>query len=392
VLSLDHLAGRKELRELRDSGALAVDIESGWMLEAAEGRPVAAMRVVVDDARHGIASPHTVVRGLRARSALGKAAPVLGEWAAACGPRTVLLAHPRSFCAGVERAIEIVESALARFGPPVNVRKQIVHNSHVVTDLENRGAVFVEEVAEVPEGCVVVFSAHGVAPAVHEQAARRHLRVIDATRPLVSKVHAEAWRFAAEGRTIVLIGHAGHDEVEGTFGEAPEAIRPVETIADVAGVQVENPDHLAYLTQTTLSLDETDRIVAALRERFPALTGPPSEDICYARQNRQDALKTIAPDCDVVFVVGSNNSSNSRRLVELSERLGTPAHLIDDETAVDLAWLRGVERLGLTAGASAPDILVDRLIAVLRGLGEVDVVERSVVEESIRFSVPKEVR
>jgi 4-hydroxy-3-methylbut-2-enyl diphosphate reductase len=392
LLSIDHVARRDERRRRRDRGVLAVDMESAWLLDAAGDRPVAVLRAVVDDADHGIVSTRTPARALRALAALRCAAPVLGAWAAAAGDRQALLASPRSFCAGVERAIEVVNRALDRFGPPVYVRKQIVHNSHVVSELEERGAVFVGEVSEVPPGCVVVFSAHGVAPGVREEAARRSLRVIDATCPLVGKVHAEARRFAADGRTILLIGHHGHEEVEGTTGEAPDAVRLVQGVGDVAGLEVEDPERLAYLTQTTLSLDETDEIVAALRERFPALAAPPSEDICYATQNRQDALKAVAPRCDAVLVVGSANSSNSRRLVEVSERLGTPAHLIDDETDLDVSWLAGRRRIGLTAGASASETLVDRVIRALVGLGKVEIMEETVAEESVRFQPPKGVR
>ena len=396
VLSVDHVAGRAERAELQTTGAIAVDMESAWMLSGArvpDGRPpLAVLRVVVDDTEHSLISPRTPGRGFRALSALRRAAPALAEWATACAERTVLLASPRSFCAGVDRAIQIVEAALDRFGPPVYVRKQIVHNRHVVADLEARGAVFVDEPGEVPEGAHIVFSAHGVSPAVRQSAAERELLVIDATCPLVNKVHAEARRFAAEGRTIMLIGHGGHEEVEGTSGEAPASTVLVERAEDVEAIEVADPERVAYLTQTTLALDETAGIIERLHQRFPALEGPPTEDICYATQNRQDALRAIAADCDAVFVVGSSNSSNSKRLVELSERLGTPASLIDDETDLTIDWLAGRHRIGITAGASASDGLVERVILALRGLGPVDVSERRVTQESVRFAVPKEVR
>jgi 4-hydroxy-3-methylbut-2-enyl diphosphate reductase len=371
---------------------LAGDAAPSVGAAAGADRPVAALGVVARDLDQAIVPGVNVLGELGPYEALRRAAPVLATWAAAAGPKQVALASPRSYCAGVERAIQVVESALDRYGAPVYVRKQIVHNRHVVADLEARGAVFVDEVSEVPEGSVVVFSAHGVAPAVHTAAAGRRLRVIDATCPLVSKVHAEARRFAAEGRTILLIGHAGHEEVEGTSGEAPEAIVLVEDAGAAARVAVEDPGRVAYLTQTTLALDETAGIVAALKQRFPALQSPPSEDICYATQNRQDALSAIAGDVEVVFVVGSENSSNSRRLVELSTRLGTEAHLIDDEAGLDVAWLAGRSRIGITAGASASDHLVARVLAALRGLGALSVTEAPVAEESVRFSVPKEVR
>jgi 4-hydroxy-3-methylbut-2-en-1-yl diphosphate reductase len=374
------------------SGAVAVDMESFWLAEAAGDRPLAVLRVVVDEPGRRLVAARTAVHGVRALRNLRRAGPALSRWAQALGPRTVLLAGPRSFCAGVERAIGIVERALELHGAPIYVRKQIVHNAHVVSDLERRGAVFVEELGEVPVGATVVFSAHGVSPAVREQAAARGLDVIDATCPLVSKVHAEARRFAAQGKAIFLVGHGGHEEVEGTTGEAPAAIRLVETEADAEAIEVEDPERVAFLTQTTLSVDEAMSVVDALRDRFPALTGPSSDDICYATHNRQGALKTVASEADVVLVVGSDTSSNSRRLVEVSERLGTPAHLIDDETEVPLSWLAGATVVGLTAGASAPEQLVQRMIEALRTLGPVAVEERTIAEESTRFALPREVR
>ncbi len=301
-------------------------------------------------------------------------------------PRKVLLAAPRGYCAGVERAVEAVERALATYGPPVYVRKQIVHNLHVVRALEAKGAVFVEEETEVPEGAVVVLSAHGVAPEVYENARARGLTVLDATCPLVTKVHLEARRFAAEGRTIVLIGHAGHEEVVGTTGQAPERTILVQDVEEARRLQVEDPDRLAYLTQTTLSVDETNEIVQVLRERFPAIAGPPREDICYATQNRQDAVKEVARRSDVVLVIGSRNSSNSNRLAEVAREAGAPAYLVDDETEVDPAWLEGAEVVGLTSGASAPEWLVERMLRFLAELGATEVEEVTVRTEHLRFA------
>jgi 4-hydroxy-3-methylbut-2-enyl diphosphate reductase len=298
----------------------------------------------------------------------------------------VLLAAPRGYCAGVERAVEAVERALDAHGAPVYVRKQIVHNLHVVRDLESKGAIFVEEETQVPEGAVVVLSAHGVAPTVYANAQARSLTVLDATCPLVTKVHLESRRFARDDRTIVLIGHAGHEEVEGTTGQAPSRTILVQDIQEAREVQVSDPENLSYLTQTTLSVDETNEIVAVLRERFPSIQGPPREDICYATQNRQDAVKEVARRADVVLVIGSGNSSNSKRLAEVARDLGTPAHLVDDETEVDPAWLEGAEVVGLTSGASAPERLVDRMLAWLASHGVTEVEVVSLAEERLRFS------
>ena len=307
-------------------------------------------------------------------------------------PGTVLLAAPRGYCAGVERAVDAVERAIAKHGAPVYVRKQIVHNLHVVRDLESKGAIFVDEETEVPEGAVVVLSAHGVAPRVYENAGDRELQVIDATCPLVTKVHVEARRFAAEGRTIVLIGHEGHEEVEGTSGQAPERTILVQSPEQARTVTIDDPANLRYLTQTTLSVDETNEIVRILTERFPAIEGPPRDDICYATQNRQDAVKVIAPRSDVVLVIGSRNSSNSNRLAELSTELGTPAFLVDDETDVDDAWLDGAATVGLTSGASAPEWLVHRMLDWLAERGYARVEEVTLTEERVRFSLPAGVR
>jgi 4-hydroxy-3-methylbut-2-enyl diphosphate reductase len=304
----------------------------------------------------------------------------------------LLLAAPRGYCAGVDRAVQTVERALERYGPPVYVRKEIVHNKHVVEQLRARGAIFVDQETEIPPGSVTVFSAHGVAPSVHANAARRELRTIDATCPLVTKVHVEAKKFAADGYTIVLIGHDGHEEVEGTMGEAPESIVLVQTEDDVAALEIGNPDKLAFISQTTLSVDETSSIIARLRESFPQITGPRTDDICYATTNRQSAVKQMAPLCDLVLVVGSRNSSNSKRLVDVSRDLGTQAHLIDNEGDVDPAWLEGTRVVGISSGASAPEELVQRLVDFFRDRGVDEVEEFAVMREDVRFMLPKTIR
>jgi 4-hydroxy-3-methylbut-2-enyl diphosphate reductase len=396
IASWPSLAARTEREALAAAGAIAVDMESAWLAPAAAGRPLSVLRVVVDTPSRElwhIAS--TVSHGVTALRALRKAAPALERWAGAAGPRTVLLAGPRSFCAGVERAIEIVERALDRYGPPVYVRKQIVHNVHVVRDLERRGAVFVEELNAVPPDSTVVFSAHGVSPAVREEARARALHVIDATCPLVTKVHAEAKRFARAGYSIVLVGHHGHEEVEGTTGEAPEAIRLIERADEIDRIRLDGGDSqgkVAYLTQTTLAVDEVEDVVRGLRERFPALAGPGSDDICYATSNRQEAVKELARECDVLLVIGSTNSSNSRRLVEVAAREGCAGYLLDDETEMDPAWLEGASTIGVTAGASAPEVLVERVVEAIASLGPVDVQERHVVSESLQFTLPHSLR
>ena len=306
---------------------------------------------------------------------------------------TVLLAAPRGYCAGVERAVDAVERALERHGPPVYVRKQIVHNLHVVRDLESKGAIFIEELDEVPTGAVTVLSAHGSAPSVHAAGVERGLRLIDATCPLVTKVHLEARRFAGEGRTILLIGHAGHEEVEGTSGQAPARTILVQSVEDARSIELPaDAGALSYLTQTTLSVDETATIVEELRARFPEIQGPPREDICYATQNRQDAVKEVARRADVVLVIGSRNSSNSNRLAEVSRERGTPAYLVDDETEVDPVWLEGAEVVGLTSGASAPEWLVARMLDYLAERGFDRVEQAMVTEESVRFALPAGVR
>jgi 4-hydroxy-3-methylbut-2-enyl diphosphate reductase len=308
------------------------------------------------------------------------------------GPSRVLLAAPRGYCAGVDRAVQTVERALELYGAPVYVRKEIVHNKHVVEELTKRGAIFVEEETEVPEGEMVVFSAHGVAPAVHEKAAARQLRTIDATCPLVTKVHVEARRFAADGYTIVMIGHDGHEEVEGTTGEAPESIVLVETVDEVATLEVEDPERVAFITQTTLSVDETSEIIAALRARFPSIVSSKSDDICYATTNRQIAVKQLASECELVLVIGSTNSSNSNRLVEVAREHGADSHLIDNHTQVREEWLEGVETVGITSGASAPEELVEALVDHFRERGASEVSELRTVHEDVRFMLPKEIR
>jgi 4-hydroxy-3-methylbut-2-enyl diphosphate reductase len=307
-------------------------------------------------------------------------------------PEKLLLAAPRGYCAGVDRAVQTVERALELHGAPVYVRKEIVHNKTVVEQLRARGAVFVDSVADVPEGATVVFSAHGVAPSVHAKARARSLATIDATCPLVTKVHVEAKKFAADGYTIVLIGHAGHEEVEGTMGEAPENIVLVQTEDDVDRLEIEDPERIAYISQTTLSVDETRAIINRLRRRFPAIVGPRTDDICYATTNRQAAVKQLAAQCDLVLVIGSRNSSNSNRLVEVAREHGADSYLIDSESEVREEWLEGKPVVGITSGASAPESLVQRLVEFFRDRGTSDVQELQVVQEDVRFMLPKVIR
>ena len=302
----------------------------------------------------------------------------------------VILAQPRGFCAGVERAIEIVETALEKFGAPVYVRHEIVHNRHVVESLRAKGAHFVDELDEVPPGGITVFSAHGVARTVEQAASERGLPVIDATCPLVSKVHIEGRRYAAMGHTVILIGHAGHPEVEGTMGQIPGGVKLISNVGDVAALEVADPNKLSFVTQTTLSVDDTRAIIEALRARFPAITGPDTKDICYATQNRQRAVRELARVVDVLLVVGARNSSNSNRLAEIGTELGVPSYLIEDAHALDPAWIAGVERIGITAGASAPDKLVQELIETLRGFGDIEVSALPGVDENVRFRLPPE--
>ena len=302
----------------------------------------------------------------------------------------VVLAQPRGFCAGVERAIEIVERALKKYGPPIYVRHEIVHNRHVVEDLRTRGAVFVDELDEIPPGAITVFSAHGVAKRVEEVAKERGLPVIDATCPLVTKVHNEGRRYAAAGRELVLVGHAGHAEVEGTVGQMPGRVHLVQTVEDVAALQPDTPDQLAYITQTTLSVDDTRGIIQALKARFPTIAGPDVRDICYATQNRQQAVRDLAEACDLILVVGSKNSSNSNRLREIGAELGKPAYLIDDASHLRAEWFEGIKTVGLTAGASAPETLVQGVIDGLRAFGEVEVTTLDGVAEDVKFRFPAE--
>ena len=312
---------------------------------------------------------------------------------AADRPKRVFLAKPRGYCAGVDRAVVTVEKALETYGAPVYVRKEIVHNKYVVETLQDRGAIFVDETDEVPEGALVVFSAHGVSPAVHEEAAERNLRTIDATCPLVTKVHQEAKRFARDDYDILLIGHEGHEEVEGTAGEAPEHVQLVDTAEDVAKVEVRDPSKVIWLSQTTLSVDETMVRVEQLKQRFPDLQAPPSDDICYATQNRQVAVKAMAPECDLVIVVGSQNSSNSKRLVEVALQHGSQAsYLIDYAKEIQEEWLDGVRTVGVTSGASVPDILVHEVLAYLAERGWADVEEVTTANEKIAFQLPRELR
>ena len=304
----------------------------------------------------------------------------------------LILAAPRGYCAGVDRAVQTVEQALRIHGAPVYVRKEIVHNKHVVEELRARGAIFVEEHTEIPEGAVCVFSAHGIAPSVRAGAIERRLHTIDATCPLVTKVHREAVRFAEEGYTIVLVGHAGHEEVEGTMGEAPERIVLVQNEQDVEMLEVEDPKRVAFVTQTTLAVGETTAILARLKERFPDMVGPRTDDICYATTNRQAAVKQLAGDCDLMLVIGSRNSSNSVRLVEVARDCGTDAHLIDNAGEVQEAWLEGRRTVGISSGASAPENLVEELIELFRDRGVSDITEFDVVKEDVRFMLPKQIR
>ena len=308
------------------------------------------------------------------------------------GPETLLLAAPRGYCAGVDRAVRTVARALELYGAPVYVRREIVHNKHVVDQLRSQGAVFVESETEVPEGATVVFSAHGVAPSVHANARRRALQTIDATCPLATKVHVEARKFAADGYTIVLVGHAGHEEVEGTIGEAPDQIVLIETAQDVDRLVVRDPNRVAYISQTTLSVDDTRAIIQRLRERFPAIIGPRTDDICYATTNRQAAVRQLARQCELVLVIGSRNSSNSNRLVEVARQHGADSHLIDNEGQVREEWLTGKRVIGITSGASAPEDLVKRLVEYFRARGTSDVRELEVVQEDVRFMLPRAVR
>jgi 4-hydroxy-3-methylbut-2-enyl diphosphate reductase len=394
IVTSDRLVvARAERTALAMNGVLAVDMESAPIVRALAARPVpvptAVVRVVVDTVDTPLVRPQTLSNGLQALRVLRRVRPALRTWADLAAPRDVVLAAPRSFCAGVDRAIEIVEAALRRYPHPIYVRRQIVHNAHVVDDLQRRGVIFVDELDEIPDGTTVVFSAHGVAPAVRAEAARRELNVIDATCPLVAKVHTEARRFVAKDKQVLLVGHAGHDEVEGTLGQAPGRISLVQNVAEAETVEVADPESVAFVLQTTLGLDEAAATVGALRRRFPLIESSASDDICYATTNRQRAVAAIVPDSDVLLVVGSANSSNSRRLVEVAEAMGKPAHLIDDVSEVLPEWLAGASSVGVTAGASAPPQLVDELIGTLRAFGPIHVREHVVTTEDLTFTLPK---
>jgi 4-hydroxy-3-methylbut-2-enyl diphosphate reductase len=378
----------KERAGLAASGAIAVDMESSWVMDYLPRNPLAVVRSISDTTNTG-----PLRGGLRALGSLSSAREPLERWARACGEHEIILASPRSFCAGVERAIDTVERAIAQFGTPVYVRRQIVHNLHVVRDLEQKGAIFVEEIAQVPEGAVVVLAAHGVSPDVRRQAsARESLTVIDATCPLVAKVHTEARRYAAQDYNLVLIGHAEHEEVQGTYGEAPERMRIVADVEGASNLDFDHGQPIAYLTQTTLATDETAEIVSALRRRYPDIAAPSSNDICYATQNRQDAVRSIAHRCDLMIVVGSENSSNTARLVEVAEREGCRAVLVEDSTQLELGWLAHVRSVGVTAGASVPEVLVRDLVAAISSLGPVHLSEERIVQETVHFALPTRVR
>ncbi len=393
VHTVERLARGRHRAAAHVTGAMAVDLESAWLADVVvNDRPSAVVRAVVDTPMHELVSPRTARNAFRATRSLRAAVPVLERWAAATRPRRVVSASPRGFCAGVERAIDVVERALERYGPPVYVRRHIIHNTHVVADLAGRGAVFVEELDEVPDGARVVFAAHGVAPVVREDAMRRNLATIDATCPLVAKVHTEVRHYAAKDHQVLLIGHAEHEEVQGTIGEAPAAIVVVEDLAAVDEVTIDESRPVAYVSQTTLAVDEVTQIVGRLRQRYPDIEGPAKDDICYATQNRQDAARDLAKACDVVLVVGSASSSNSNRLVEVVRREGCAAHLLDDDSALELSWVAEAETIGVTAGASAPEAMVQRVITALGALGPVAVTEPPPVAENVHFTLPAEVR
>ncbi|HVW44441.1 MAG TPA: 4-hydroxy-3-methylbut-2-enyl diphosphate reductase [Amycolatopsis sp.] len=389
IASSETIVEGAERTRIAERGALAVDMESAQF--AVVPGPLAVVRAIVDTPDHPLLRPSAVWRGIVGLRSLRAAAPALREWCAAAGRGEIRLASPRSFCAGVDRAIEIVERALERYGSPVYVRRQIVHNAHVVRRLEGMGAVFVQEVEEVPHGATTVLAAHGVAPTVRQAAAERDLRVIDATCPLVTKVHNEVRRYSSRGDTVFLIGHADHEEVEGTLGEAPERVIVVEDASAAAHVRVPDPQKVAYAMQTTLAVDEAEEIASVLRERFPAMAAPRRDDICYATTNRQRAVRAVADEADLVLVVGSTNSSNSKRLVEVAQRQGARAHLVDDVSEVDLRWLAGARTIGITAGASAPPHLVEELATCLGGLGRNTVRDSQVADEDVRFTLPREV-
>ena len=390
IASSQRLVQRERRRALHRSGAIAVDMESAWLAPEAKGHPLVTLRVVVDTAERELTRPwHAAADGVRALRNLRRACAVVREWSEALDDREVVLGAPRASCAGVVRAVDTVERMLREHGPPIYVRRQIVHNARVVAELEQRGAIFVQELDEVPEGATVIFSAHGVSPEVRRQARERRLEAVDATCPLVAKVHGEARRYAKAGLDIVLVGHGEHEEVEGTLGEAPDRIQVISSVEEIDTLQIADPQRVAYLTQTTLAVDETTAVVDALRDRFPSLQGPRADDICYATQNRQDGIRALAQDCERIVVVGSANSSNSQRLVEVAERAGCPALLVDEPSDLPPSFLAGARRVGITAGASAPERLVREFVCALRGLGDVTESERVVATEDIQFRPPR---
>jgi 4-hydroxy-3-methylbut-2-en-1-yl diphosphate reductase len=398
IVTVPRLADGADRAALAATGALAVDMESAPVAGILpSGTAFAVLRTIVDTAEHPLWSAGTPARGIAALRALRRARPAVRDWlaaarpAAGAGAREILLAGPRSFCAGVDRAIDVVDRALDRFGAPVYVRRQVVHNAHVVARLAGRGAVFVTEVDEVPPGATVVLAAHGVAPTVRQRATERDLRVVDATCPLVAKVHAEVRRYTGRGDTVLLIGHRDHEEVEGTVGEAPDQVLVVADLAEAARVRPDDPARVAYAMQTTLAVDEASTIADALRQRFPQLQGPGTDDICYATTNRQRAVRAVAREADLVLVVGSANSSNSLRLVEVARTEGVRAYLVDDAGEVDLAALARARRVGITAGASAPPHLVEQVIDCLAGLGPTTRREIQVATEDVTFALPREV-
>jgi 4-hydroxy-3-methylbut-2-enyl diphosphate reductase len=395
IASSEKIVRGARRRALQRTGALAVDMESAWLAGGwgRVDRPLITLRVVLDTGARELHRPLRTLSGAAtAYRALRRAVALAEEWTHALDEREVFLASPRASCAGVDRAVDIVRAALADRGAPVYVRKQIVHNAHVVGSLERLGAVFVDEVDEVPDGATIIFSAHGVSPEVRRAALERGLDVIDATCPLVAKVHAEARRFADTQFDIVLVGHVDHEEIEGTYGEAPEHTQVISSVEEVAELQITDPERVAYLTQTTLAVDETADVVRALKARFPAAVGPPSSDICYATQNRQDAVRALAADCDLILVVGSSNSSNSRRLVEVAQRAHCRALLVEGACDIPPEALVDRRRIGITAGASAPETLVQGVVRALSGLGAVTVTEHRVATEKMHFKLPPEVR
>ncbi|MCL4312855.1 MAG: 4-hydroxy-3-methylbut-2-enyl diphosphate reductase [Actinobacteria bacterium] len=391
IASTDHIVLGDERIQIEKKGALAVDMESAWLVPERKSGAFAVVRVVLDTGDEELLSPALAVRALRASKVLMSVGRVVQDWTETTRPRRVLAAKPRSFCAGVERAIECVERALAAFGPPIYVRKQIVHNQAVVSSLEDKGAVFVDELDEVPDGARVVFSAHGVAPEVNAEAEAKHLEVIDATCPLVAKVHQEARRLGSSGHEVILIGHRGHEETVGTMGHHP-GMHLVSTVEEVEMLPIAPGSKVALLSQTTMAVDEVTNIANQIAKKFPLLAGPGPKDICYATQNRQEAVKALAQECEVVLVVGSQNSSNSKRLVEVAQRSGCKAYLIENEMSIDLDLIKDAASVGVTAGASAPEELFQRVVRAISALGPTTFEEREVVDEEVNFSLPAKVR